>query len=151
MQSFPIAPLQGANAIALAGGPCVLRRVVYQHGSTCLVLLVFACAVRVIGSSCCVACPASAADADLLAGSLRTMAMGDSNACEIAQESHLALAHDVGLLRDGRLLSPSALAPRGNRSTGIIIDDCITTCKEKFVRLPNGRTRPIAAQSIVAD
>ena len=35
------------------------------------------------------ACPASAADHELLVASLRTMAMGDSNACEIAQESHL--------------------------------------------------------------
>ena len=75
------------------------------------------------------ACPATAADSDRLVASLGTMAMGDSNACEIAQESHLALAHEAGLLRNGRLISPSALAPRGDRSTGIIIDDCLSVCK----------------------
>ena len=39
--------------------------------------------------------PASAGDSSRLVASLRTMAMGDTNACEVAQEAHLALAVDV--------------------------------------------------------
>ena len=40
------------------------------------------------------------------------MAMGDTNACEIAQESHLAIAYESGLLRSESFLSPAALVPR---------------------------------------
>ena len=76
--------------------------------------------------------------------------MGDSNACEIAQESHLALAYESGLLRQETFLSPAALAPRGAVATGIIIDDCLTTCKEKVVESPSGRRRPVRNQPVVA-
>ena len=57
--------------------------------------------------------PVGARGADRLVASLKTMAMGDSNACEIAQEPHLAIALESGLLRPSTLLSPVALAPRG--------------------------------------
>ena len=67
--------------------------------------------------------PAGAGDADKLVASLKTMAMGDTNACEIAQESHLAIAYESGLLRPSTFLSPAALAPRGPVAIGIIIDD----------------------------
>ena len=81
--------------------------------------------------------PADAGNADRLVAALRTMAMGDSNACEIAQESHLAIAHESGLLKPSTFLSPAALAPRGTIATGIVIDDCLTTCKDKVNRAPN--------------
>ena len=56
--------------------------------------------------------PASASDSSRLVASLRTMAMGDTNACEIAQEAHLALAYEAGIIRPDSFLSPAALAPR---------------------------------------
>ena len=68
------------------------------------------------------ACPVDAADSDRLAAALRTMAMGHSNACEIIQESHLALAYESGSLSSDTFLSPSALVTRGPVATGIIID-----------------------------
>ena len=74
-----------------------------------------------------------------------------SNACEIAQESHLALVHEAGLLQPSTLLSPAALAPRGPISTGIISDDCLTICKERFKRDLHGRMRPIKNQSVVRE
>ena len=50
--------------------------------------------------------PASANDSSRLVASLRTMAMGDTNACEIAQEAHLALAYEAGIVRPDSFLSP---------------------------------------------
>ena len=70
--------------------------------------------------------PASADDSSRLVASLRTMAMGDTNACEVAQEAHLALAYESGLIRPESFLSPAALPPRGDVATGVIIDDCLT-------------------------
>ena len=67
--------------------------------------------------------PAGAKNADRSVAALTTMAMGDSNACEIVQEAHLAIAYESGLLQPSTFLSPAALAPRGPIATGIIIDD----------------------------
>ena len=94
--------------------------------------------------------PAGAEYAQRLVASLKTMAMGDSNACEIAQESHLARAYESGLLQPETFLSPATLAPRGDVATGVIIDDCLTACKEKAMRSPLGRLRPVSNQSAVA-
>ena len=94
--------------------------------------------------------PASAGDSSRLVASLRTMAMGDTNACEVAQEAHLALAVEAGLVDSESFLSPAALAPRGNIATGIIIDDCLTLCKEKATVGPDGRWRPVRNQPVVS-
>ena len=94
--------------------------------------------------------PATASDSSRLVAALKTMAMGDTNACEIAQESHLALAYESGLLQPETFLSPAALAPRGAMATGIIIDDCLTVCKEKAPLGPTGRRLPLPNQPIVA-
>jgi hypothetical protein len=93
--------------------------------------------------------PASASDSSRLVASLRTMAMGDTNACEIAQEAHLALAYEAGIIRPDSFLSPAALAPRGPVSTGIIIDDCLTVCKEKAPVGLDGRRHPLRNQPVV--
>ena len=61
--------------------------------------------------------PVGARDADRLVAALKTMAMGDSNACERAQESHLAIAYESGLLQPSTFLSPAALASRGPTAT----------------------------------
>ena len=55
--------------------------------------------------------PATATDSSGLVAALKTIAMGDTNACEIAQESHLALAYESGLLQPDTFLSPAALPP----------------------------------------
>ena len=91
-----------------------------------------------------------ASDSSLLVAALKTMAMGDTNACEIAQESCLALAYESGLLHADSFLSPAALAPRGDVAAGIIIDDCLTVCKEKATINATGRRHPTSRQPVVA-
>ena len=43
------------------------------------------------------------------------------------------------------------LAPRGAVATGIIIDDCLTSCKERATLSASGRRVPIRNQPVVAD
>ena len=56
---------------------------------------------------------------------LSTLAMGDQNACEFAQCSHLALMLRTGVLSEEEMLSLQGDVPRGLLSVGVIIDDLV--------------------------
>ena len=68
---------------------------------------------------------------------LRTMAMGDINAVEYGQQSHLRLALDFGVLQMGDLLTLRGRAPRLPVFAGLIIDDFIV-----FERVPRPLPEP---------
>ena len=56
---------------------------------------------------------------------LRSLAMGDTCAVELAQTSHVALAVRAGLVEATTLMAMHLPIPRGPRMTGIVIDDLI--------------------------
>lgn len=68
---------------------------------------------------------------------LQTMAMGDINAVEYGQQSHLRLALDFGVLRMEDLLTLRGRAPRQPVFAGLIIDDFIV-----FERVPRPLPEP---------
>ena len=61
------------------------------------------------------------------------------------------MAYAAGLVTPSTFLSPAALVPRGPVATGIIIDDCLTVCKEKALVTANGEREPLPAQAVVTD
>lgn len=63
---------------------------------------------------------------------LSTLAMGDLNACEFAQCSHLALMLRAGVLQADEMISLQGDVPRGLMSVGVIIDDLVLL--EKMIR-----------------
>ena len=76
---------------------------------------------------------------------LQTMAMGDCNAVEFAQGSHVQLILDCGGAELREMMQMHQPAPRGLLSVGIVIDDLV--CFEKILTsslnssgLPHGRT-----------
>ena len=56
---------------------------------------------------------------------LSTMAMGDNNAVELGQGSHVLLGLRAGIFTVSELLTVRSRAPRGNVACGIIIDDLL--------------------------
>ena len=56
---------------------------------------------------------------------LRTLAMGDSMAVELAQTAHLGILIQLGLLNETNLLAMGLPPPRGNFFGGVVIDDVI--------------------------
>lgn len=56
---------------------------------------------------------------------LATLAMGDQNACEFAQRSHLAMMLRAGVLEEAEMISLQGDVPRGLLSVGVIIDDLV--------------------------
>ena len=56
---------------------------------------------------------------------LRSLAMGDTCAVELAQTSHVAWAVRAGLVEAATLMAMHLPIPRGPRMTGIVIDDLI--------------------------
>ena len=58
--------------------------------------------------------------------SLNTLAMGDSQAVEIAQTCHLGLSLQCGAISPKNLTSMTRPLPRGNLVAGIVIDDLIS-------------------------
>ena len=56
---------------------------------------------------------------------LRTLAMGDSMAVELAQTAHLGILIQLGLLNETNLLAMGLPPPRGNFFGGVVIDDLI--------------------------
>ena len=59
-------------------------------------------------------------------GSLRTLAMGDCQAVELAQTCHLSLALNAGVSKKENLISMHQPLPRSTSMTGLVIDDFIT-------------------------
>ena len=64
---------------------------------------------------------------------LSTLAMGDLNACEFAQGSHVQLILSCGGAARGELLMMPEPVPRGLLSIGVVIDDLV--CLEKVLRI----------------
>ena len=62
---------------------------------------------------------------------LNTMAMGDHNAPEFAQASHLAIGIWSGALSDESLIALGKPLPRSKYSAGLISDDHLGLEKEK--------------------
>lgn len=62
----------------------------------------------------------------MLVGSLRTLAMGDTQAVELAQTCHLSLALNGGVVSRSSVISMHQPLPRGTQLTGLVIDDYIS-------------------------
>ena len=58
---------------------------------------------------------------------LSTMAMGDNNAVELGQRSHIEIGIASGVFHPSELLSIHGRAPRGDLACGVIIDDVLFT------------------------
>ena len=56
---------------------------------------------------------------------LRTLAMGDSCAVEIAQTAHVGILFQMGLLREDNMVGMKQAIPRGPSMVGVVIDDLI--------------------------
>lgn len=56
---------------------------------------------------------------------LKTLAMGDSCAVELAQTAHIGILHQSGMLTDSNLISMTRSIPRSPFSLGVVIDDLI--------------------------
>lgn len=63
---------------------------------------------------------------------LRTLAMGDTCAVELAQTAHVGILRQMGLIRENNLLTMSMSVPRVPSFIGIVIDDLIAF--EKIAR-----------------
>lgn len=81
-----------------------------------------------------------------LFGSLRTLAMGDCQAVELAQTCHLSLALNAEVATKDNLISMHQPLPRSREMTGLVIDDFITLSLEKEDEL---RSRSLGA--VMAD
>lgn len=64
--------------------------------------------------------------AERLWGSLATLAMGDTQAVELAQTCHLGIALQAKLATENNILNLAGFFPRGKMFMGIIIDDFIS-------------------------
>lgn len=62
----------------------------------------------------------------LVHGALRSLAMGDTWAVELAQTAHLSIALNSGVLRPESLLSMHQPVPRSRNFAGLVIDDFIS-------------------------
>ncbi len=56
---------------------------------------------------------------------LRTLAMGDSCAVELAQTAHVGILHQLGLYREDNMVCMNMALPRSPRMIGVVIDDLI--------------------------
>lgn len=65
--------------------------------------------------------------------------MGDNNAVELGQKSHMKLALLTGAIDPSELLSTHGRAPRSTMAGGIVIDDVILAqCRDPTVALEDG-------------
>ena len=71
---------------------------------------------------------------------LRTLAMGDASAVELAQTAHLGLLSQVGLLSFSNLISMHLPAPREISMVGVVIDDLVLFEKMAISAFENGGT-----------
>ena len=84
---------------------------------------------------------------------LATLAMGDQNACEFAQCSHLSLMLRSGVLTEDEMLSLQGDIPRGPICVGVIIDDLVLLEKllmSDLAALREGRLRTAADDKVEA-
>ena len=56
---------------------------------------------------------------------LKTLAMGDACAVELAQTAHVGILYQLGVLDSGNLCSMNLALPRGPSMIGIVIDDLV--------------------------
>ncbi len=56
---------------------------------------------------------------------LRTLAMGDTCAVELAQTAHIGILHQLGMISEKNLISMTRAIPRSLFSLGVVIDDLI--------------------------
>lgn len=68
-------------------------------------------------------------DAGMIHMSLATLAMGDTQAVELAQTCHLGLGYQNKVITSETLLSLQSPPPRGDTAVGIVIDDFISLSK----------------------
>ena len=76
---------------------------------------------------------------------LSTLAMGDLNACEFAQASHLGVLYAHGVFDQAELLSLATPVPRDPCMVGVIIDDLIVLERIAAAAFETGR--PVATQA----
>ncbi len=70
--------------------------------------------------------------------SLATLAMGDTQAVELAQTAHVGLAYQHGIICSNNLISLTRPLPRGDVLTGIVIDDFLAISKIRQELGPGG-------------
>ena len=73
---------------------------------------------------------------------LRTLAMGDCCAVELAQTAHLGILYQLGILNCENLMSMTKALPRSPRMLGVVIDDLI--CFEVLVS-GSSEDRPVSS------
>jgi hypothetical protein len=70
---------------------------------------------------------------------LRTLAMGDTCAVELAQTAHVGILRQLGLLKEENILAMSLPVPRSLSCLGVVIDDLIA-----FEKILRGSSDPAA-------
>ena len=76
---------------------------------------------------------------------LSTLAMGDLNACEYAQASHLGVLYANGVFQPAELLSLACPVPRDPCMVGVIIDDLIILERLAASAVDGGLSEPTEA------
>ena len=56
---------------------------------------------------------------------LRTLAMGDTCAVELAQTAHIGILTQLGVLQESNMISMNAAIPRSPSLIGVVIDDLV--------------------------
>ena len=64
-------------------------------------------------------------NADKIYVGLNCLAMGDTQAVEIAQTCHVGLCAQEGIIDEQNLVAMNLAPPRGKTGCGIVIDDCV--------------------------
>eukprot|EP00913_Durusdinium_trenchii_P003668 g3395.t1 len=80
---------------------------------------------------------------------LSTLAMGDQNACEFAQCSHLSMMLRAGVLTEQEMLTLQGDIPRGILGVGVIIDDLVLL--EKLLWSKLGDQHQVTARTLADD
>ena len=66
---------------------------------------------------------------DTVYGALKTLAMGDCQAVELAQSCHLGLSVSSNIVTAENVIALSKPPPRNPTSVGLVIDDFVTLCR----------------------
>ena len=68
-------------------------------------------------------------NSSVIFGGLATLAMGDTQAVELAQSCHLGVALQHGIITEENLMSLAKPPPRSSSSVGLVIDDFVVVSK----------------------